>query len=68
MSLKAFHIFFVAISTLMCLTVGAWGLFVADGAQAAAGRLFGYGGILSAVVLVAYGIWILKKLRRFSYV
>jgi hypothetical protein len=25
MSLKAFHIFFVAVSVLMCLGVGAWG-------------------------------------------
>ncbi|MDX1502267.1 MAG: hypothetical protein R3325_07875 [Thermoanaerobaculia bacterium] len=26
MSLKAFHLFFIAASTLMCVVVGAWGV------------------------------------------
>jgi hypothetical protein len=63
MSLKAFHIFFITISVLLCLGFGAWCLSsdYAHGraAYTAAGCIsFGLG-----VVLVAYEIVFLRKFR-----
>ena len=68
MSLKAFHIFFVVVSILMCVVVGAWGLFVANWEQGVMPAVLGYGGFIAAVVLGIYGVWVLNKLKRFSYV
>ena len=63
MSLKAFHIFFITISVLLCLGFGAWCLNSdythGRAAYAAAGYIsFGLG-----VVLVLYEIVFLKKIK-----
>ncbi len=61
MSLKAFHVFFITISVLLCLGFGAWCL----GSEYAAGKWAYTGaGIVSfllGLALVIYEIAFLKK-------
>lgn len=64
MSLKAFHIFFITISVLLCLGFGAWCLNSdyahGRGAYTVAGYIsFGLG-----VLLVLYEIVFLKKFKE----
>jgi len=68
MSLKTFHVVFIALSILMCLVVGVWGLLSAKVEDGAIGAWIGYGGFVAAAMLGVYGVWFLNKLRRFSYV
>ena len=56
MSLSAFHIFFIAIATLMSLWVGVWGV---RGDQTA----LGVACLAVAVVLTAYGLKVYRKLQ-----
>ena len=67
MSLKAFHIFFIALSVLLALGFGAWE--IAGFAQSGnISRLIT--GILSFAVaagLIVYGIRFLRKLRHVGY-
>ena len=66
MSLKAFHVFFIVVSTLCALMLGAWGL-VEHSRSCRSGVLFlGIGGFAAAAVLVVYGLWFLRKLRGVS--
>jgi hypothetical protein len=61
MSLKAFHILFVSLSTLICVGLGVWGTVLQErsGESLAMGAL-GYAG---AIALSIYGIKVFKKLR-----
>lgn len=63
MSLKAFHLFFVTVSVILCLGVGAWGV---------RGFLDGRGGmpltlgivcLVSSFVLILYGFKVREKLK-----
>jgi len=67
MSLKAFHVFFVIVSVLCAVVFGAWS--VADYARAGRGSalLLGIIGFASAVALIWYGLWFLRKLKNVSY-
>ncbi len=67
MSLKAFHVFFVIVSVLCALGFGAWA--VADYARTGRGSalLLGILGFASAVALIWYGLWFLRKLKNVSY-
>jgi hypothetical protein len=63
MSLKAFHVFFIAVATLLSLWVGVWGVrsYRVDGASshlALAVLFFAVG-----AVLLVYGRFALRKLR-----
>ena len=67
MSLKAFHIFFVVASALMCVGVGLWAFlnFLQTGRL---GPLaFGAGSLAASVVLIWYGVWFLRKLKGVSF-
>jgi hypothetical protein len=67
MSLKAFHIVFVAVSTLLAFFFAGW-LFKNYLSTKADGALIG--AILSALAgigLIWYGKVVLKKLKRISY-
>ncbi len=58
MSLKAFHILFIVISSLMAFGLGAWSLQgPGDPVIAAVG--FGAG-----IALVSYGVWFWRKLKH----
>ncbi len=67
MSLKAFHIVFITLSTLLTLGFGFWGVedWRRSGNSWHLG--LGIGSFGAAVVLVVYGRWFLRKLRRVGY-
>jgi hypothetical protein len=60
MSLKAFHLIFVTMLTSLSLGFSAWAF--------ASGRIiFGLLGIITAALVIIYGIYFLKKLKKISY-
>jgi hypothetical protein len=67
MSLKAFHIVFVAASILLAFFSGGWlmhdYLATRQVAELAAGIL----SVLAGIVLIGYGKSILRKLKHISY-
>jgi hypothetical protein len=66
-SLKAFHVFFVIVSTLLALGFGAWSVseYLRTGSSATLGM--GIASFVSAGALVWYGFWFLRKLKGVSY-
>ncbi|MBI3833311.1 MAG: hypothetical protein HY287_03160 [Planctomycetes bacterium] len=62
MSLKAFHILFIVISSILCAGFGAWAvneyLHFGDAATLA----WGLGSFIFVALLLVYGRWFLKKL------
>jgi len=66
-SLKAFHVFFVIVSTLCALGFGAWAI----GDYLRTGNIgvlaLGVLGFAAAGALVWYGLWFLRKLKNVSY-
>jgi len=66
MSLKAFHIFFIAVSILLGMFVGGWGvrqyLMNDNGGALALGIFF----FASAFVLLAYGLRFIRKIEEWG--
>jgi hypothetical protein len=60
MSLKAFHLIFVTSLTTLSLGFTGW-------AFATGHIIFGVLGLLAAALVVYYGIYFLKKLKKISY-
>jgi len=67
MSLKAFHVFFISISVLLCLTVGGWGIQSLITGSNAVGILIGLFFILLGFALVIYELRFLRKFKNVSY-
>lgn len=68
MSLKAFHIFFVTISTTLAFGFGVWSLKnYFGGDRAALDLVMGTASMLVGVLLVFYGRYFLRKLKDVSY-
>ena len=67
MSLKAFHIFFIVISTLLSIGFGLWALMRYQQTQMAGFVLTAIGSIIFGVGLVGYGVWFLRKLKNVSF-
>jgi hypothetical protein len=68
MSLKAFHLVFITASCAMAVGCGVWGLknyWTPDGRWH--DLLFGVGSLATAVGLIAYERYFLKKLRDVDY-
>jgi hypothetical protein len=65
-SLKAFHVFFIVVSTLCSLMLGAWGVVEHSRSGKGGALLLGIGGFAAAGILVVYGLWFLRKLRGVS--
>ena len=64
MSLKAFHIVFIVVSTLLALGTGIWCLWVnlVTGAP-----IYVVGAVASfvvAILLMVYGFWFYRKMKR----
>ncbi|MDX1630391.1 MAG: hypothetical protein R3234_00880 [Thermoanaerobaculia bacterium] len=59
MSLKAFHIVFVSLSTLLALGFGVWTLREPAGAY----RWLGWISLVLAVLFPVYGWWFLRKMK-----
>lgn len=67
MSLKAFHIAFVSLSSLMSFGCGAWGLAQYLESGSIGHLLFALAGLLGGVGLIVYGIRFLRKLKGVSF-
>jgi hypothetical protein len=65
-SLKAFHVFFIVVSTLCSLVLGAWGILDYSRSGKGGTLLLGILGLVAAASLVVYGLWFLRKLRGVS--
>ena len=67
MSLKAFHIFFILMSTALTLGFGVWG--TRDFAQSGSWvhLTLGVGSFAASAFLAFYGVWFLRKLKHVSY-
>ncbi len=63
MSLKAFHIFFITVSTLFLAGFGAWSVNSYAASGGTVQLLFAVLGFAGAVALPFYGAWFLKKTK-----
>jgi hypothetical protein len=59
MSLKAFHIVFVTLSTLLAFTFSVWSFRSPGGVY----RVAGAASALFGLALIAYGVWFWRKIR-----
>jgi hypothetical protein len=60
MSLKAFHLIFVTLLTTLSFGFSAWAFFFGK-------IIFGALGIVTGILVIIYGIYFLKKLKKISY-
>ncbi len=67
MSLKAFHIFFILLSILLCFGFGAWEIHARLNGGALADLVLGSLSLCGGVVLIFYFRSVLKKLKHISY-
>ena len=68
MSLKAVHLVFVTALSALAFGVAVWKFrdFGGDGGTTR-DLLFGLGDVLVGILVIVYGIYFLKKLRKVSY-
>ncbi len=62
MSLKHFHVIFIAIAMLACAGFGAWALVKEDVSTAT--LVTGVFSLVLAVVLLIYGVWFYRKSKK----
>ena len=67
MSLKAFHIFFIATSTLVAFGFGVWGIYIHFVEYNAGYLIMGVLSLIGSVVLVIYGIRFLRRFKHVGY-
>jgi ABC-type uncharacterized transport system permease subunit len=67
MSLKAFHVVFIAVSILLAFGFAAWEFQAYADSRGNADLAFGIGSALAGIALVVYGRYVLKKLKHISY-
>ena len=60
MSLKAFHLIFVTLLTALSFSCAAWAFWTGN-------PFWGGAGILAGILVIIYGVYFLKKLKRISY-
>jgi len=63
-SLKAFHIFFIAASVVLAVGVGVWGVYIHVQETNVSLLLFGIGSFAVGAALVVYGVKVLRRLQR----
>jgi hypothetical protein len=66
-SLKAFHIFFIVASTVLCLGFGVWSTQDFARSGSSVHLALGVGSFIAAILLPCYGVWFLRKLKGVSY-
>ncbi len=64
MSLGKFHIIFVVSCVAMTLLVGGWGVLRYFRQGDTGALTFGLGSLVSGGLLVIYGNWFIRKVRR----
>ncbi len=67
MSLKAFHVFFIFVSTLLSVGFGVWGVRDYLHSGDALNLAMGVGAFVGGALLVWYSKWFLRKLKDVSY-
>ncbi len=67
MSLKAFHIAFIAVSSIFSFGFGAWALDAYHKQGDRTNLVMGVCGMICGVALIVYGKMFLKKLKHISY-
>ena len=68
MSLKAVHLIFVSLLTTLALGCAAWKFVDYAGAEGTRADLeFGIGATIAGVLVIIYGRYFLKKLKKMSY-
>ena len=67
MSLKTFHIVFIAASTLLAFGFGVWELVQYSDRHKLLDLVFGVLSLVAGVGLIFYGKYVLKKLKNISY-
>ena len=67
MSLKAFHVVFIAISILLAFAFAAWELKLYSEERRLMDLGFGVGSGIAGITLIVYGRYVLKKLKHISY-
>jgi len=60
MSLKAFHLIFVTLLTALSFGCAAW-------AFASGKPIFGGASVVVGILVIIYGVYFLKKLKKISY-
>ena len=64
MTLKGFHIVFIIFSTLLALLCGAYCIWVNLVFEAPVYTAGAVASFLAAAILVVYGIWFYRKMKR----
>ncbi len=67
MSLKAFHIFFIILSTALAVGFGVWATRDFSQSGSWVHLALGVGSFIGSVVLACYGVWFLRKLKGVGY-
>lgn len=67
MSLKAFHVVFIIVSTLLTLFFGIWGILSYQHTGNVMHLGMALGSFVGAVLLIWYFRWFLRKLKNESY-
>ena len=69
MSLKAIHLLFIVVSTLLCFGFSAWAFWAYSNEDMGrqANMVMGSVSVVIGVGLIVYGRYFLKKLRDVSY-
>ena len=67
MSLKAFHIFFIVVSTALCVGLGVWATQEFARSESWVDLALGVGSFVGSILLACYGVWFLRKLKGVSY-
>jgi hypothetical protein len=68
MSLKAFHLFFVAVSIIFTLLFGAWSVVEFLNSREALTLVLGFASLLISLALVVYGGYVVRKLKGVSLI
>jgi hypothetical protein len=67
MSLKAFHVVFIAASILLAFGFAAWCFVQYADTRRATELIYGISSAAIGLVLIGYGKYVLRKLRHISY-
>ena len=64
MSLKNIHLFFIATAILLAVGCGVWGVWASAEDNKPIYLAFGIVSFAIGVILVGYGLWFFRKLKR----
>ena len=68
MSLKAVHVFFITVATLIAAGFGVWSIQQYTATGSGGDLLLTILAVSAAVSLPIYGVWFLKKMKKVGYV